>query len=137
MHHKYIYFLFVNCQSQRKKIVCNNNNTGYFQNIKRTSVETSATIKYKKRRAEVFNFEYHDIWNIPLWLLMFFSSIQFSSVTQSCPTLCEPMDCSTPGLPIHCQLPEFTQTHFHWVSDAIQPSHSLSSPSPPAFHLSQ
>ena len=61
MHHKYIYFLFVNCQSQRKKIVCNNNNKGYFQNIKRTSVETSATIKYKKRRAEVFNFEYHDI----------------------------------------------------------------------------
>ena len=137
MHHKYIYFLFVNCQSQRKKIVCNNNNKGYFQNIKRTSVETSATIKYKKRRAEVFSFEYHDIWNIPLWLLMFFSSIQFSSVTQSCPTLCEPMDCSTPGLPIHCQLPEFTQTHFHWVSDAIQPSHPLSSPSPPAFNLSQ
>ena len=64
-------------------------------------------------------------------------SHQFSSVTQSCPTLCNPMDCSTPGLPVHCQLPEFTQTHVHWVSDAIQPSHSLSSPSPPAFNPSQ
>ena len=62
---------------------------------------------------------------------------QFSSVTQSCPILCDPMDCTTPGLPVHRQLPEFTQTHVHWVSDAIQPSHPLSSPSPPAFHLSQ
>ena len=65
------------------------------------------------------------------------SSVQFSSVTQSCPTLCDPMDCNTPGLPVHHQLPEFTQTHVHWVSDAIQPSHPLSSPSPPAFNLSQ
>ena len=60
------------------------------------------------------------------------SSVQFSSVTQSCPTLCDPTNRSTPGLPVHCQLPEFTQTHFHWVSDAIQPSHPRSSPSPPA-----
>ena len=58
------------------------------------------------------------------------SSVQFSSVTQSCPTLWDSMDCSTPGLPIHHQLPEFTQTHVHWVSDANQPSHPLSSPSP-------
>ena len=57
-------------------------------------------------------------------------------VAQSCLTLCEPMDCSTPGLPVHHQLPEFIQTHVHWVSDAIQPSHPLSSPSP-AFNLSQ
>ena len=64
-------------------------------------------------------------------------SVQFSSVAQSCPTLCDPMDCSKPGLPVHCQLPEFTQTHVHWVSDAIQPFHLLSSPSPPAFNLSQ
>ena len=63
--------------------------------------------------------------------------IQFSTVVQSCPTLCDPMDCSTPGLPVHHQLPEFTQTHVHWVSDTIQPSHLLSSPSPPAFNLSQ
>ena len=65
-----------------------------------------------------------------------FSSVQFSSVTQSCPTLCDPMTCSTPGLPVHHQLPEFTQTHVHWVNDAIQPSHPLSSPSPPALNPS-
>ena len=57
------------------------------------------------------------------------SSFQFSSVSQPCPTLCDPMNCSTPGLPVHHQLPEFTQTHVHRVSDAIQPSHPLSSPS--------
>ena len=57
---------------------------------------------------------------------------QFSSVAQLCPTLCDPMNHSTPGLPVHHQLPEFTQTHVHWVSDAIQPSYPLSSPSPPA-----
>ena len=57
---------------------------------------------------------------------------QFSSVAQSCPTLCDPMNRSTPGLPVHHQLPEFTQTHVHWVGDAIQLSHPLSSPSPPA-----
>ena len=58
------------------------------------------------------------------------SSVQFSSVAQSCPTLCDPMNCSTPGLPAHQQLPEFTQTHVHWVSDVIQPSYPLSFPSP-------
>ena len=63
--------------------------------------------------------------------------IQFNSVIQSCPTLCDPMDCSTPGFPVHHQLPEFTRTHVHWVSDAIQPSHPLLSPSPPSFNLSQ
>ena len=65
------------------------------------------------------------------------SSFQFSSVTQSCPTLCDPMNCSTPGLPVHHQLPEFTQTHAHRVGDAIQPSHPLSSPPPPAPSPSQ
>ena len=60
-----------------------------------------------------------------------------SSVTQSCLTFCYPMDCSTPGLPVHHQLQEFTQTHVHWVGDAIQPPHHLSSLSPPAFSLSQ
>ena len=59
-------------------------------------------------------------------------SVQFSSVAQSCPTLCDPMNCSMPGLPVHHHLPEFTQTHVHWVGNAIQPSHPLSSPSPPA-----
>ena len=62
-------------------------------------------------------------------------SVQFSSVTHLCPTLWDPMNHSTPGLPVHHQLPEFTQTHVHRVSDAIQPSHPLSSPSPPAPNL--
>ena len=66
-----------------------------------------------------------------------FSFYQIRSVTQSCPTLCDPMNHSTPGLPVYHQLPESTQTHVHWVSDAIQPSHPLSSPSPPALSLSQ
>ena len=64
-------------------------------------------------------------------------SHQFSSVTQSCLTLCDPMNRSTPGLPVHHQLLEFTQTHVHWVGDAIQPSHPLSSPSPPVPNPSQ
>ena len=63
--------------------------------------------------------------------------ISVSSVAQLCLTLCNPMDCSTPGLPVRHQLLEFTQTHVHWVSDAIQPSHPLSSSSPPALSLSQ
>src|SRR5574337_1031540 len=65
------------------------------------------------------------------------SSVQFSSVTQSCPTLCDPMNWSMPGLPVHRQLPEFTQTHVHRVGDAIHPSHPLLSPSPPAPNPSQ
>ena len=63
--------------------------------------------------------------------------IQFSSVAQSCPSLFDPMNCSTLGLPVHHQLLESTQTHVHWVDDAIQPSHPLSSPSPPALNLFQ
>ena len=61
---------------------------------------------------------------------------QYNSVAQLCPTICDPMNCSMPGLPVHNQLPESTQTHFHWVGDAIQPSHPLSSPSPPSLNLS-
>ena len=67
---------------------------------------------------------------IPLWILSHFSSVQFSLSVMS--NSLWPIDCSTPGLPAHHQLPEFTQTHVHWVGDAIQPSHPLSSPSPPA-----
>ena len=66
-----------------------------------------------------------------------FASVQFSSVTQLCLTFCNPMNRSTPGLPVHHQLPEFTQTHVHQISDAIQPSHPLSSPSAPAPNPSQ
>ena len=64
-------------------------------------------------------------------------SCQFSSVAQPCPNLCNPMDCGTPGFPVHHQLPELTQLLVHRVGDAIQPSHPLSSPSPPTFNLSQ
>ena len=63
--------------------------------------------------------------------------VQFSSVAQSCLTLCDPMECSTPGFPVHHQLPELTQSHVHHTGNAIQPSHPLSSPSPPTFNLSQ
>ena len=66
-----------------------------------------------------------------------FSTVQFSSATQSCLTLCDPTNHSTPGLPVHHQLPEFTQIHVHRVCDAIQPSHPLLSPSPPAPNPSQ
>ena len=81
-------------------------------------------------------------FNFNIWGAVFFSElktlpVQFSSVAQSCPTLCNPMNHSMPGLPVHHQLPESTQTHVHCVGDAIQPSHPLSSPSPPAFNLSQ
>ena len=69
--------------------------------------------------------------------LFLISSALFSSAAQSYPTLCNPMDCSTPGFPVHHQLLEFSQAHVHWVSDAIQPSHPLLSPSPPVFNLSQ
>ena len=69
------------------------------------------------------------------WYLV--PSVQFSSVAHSCPTLCDPTDCSTAGFPVHHQLPELPQTHVHPLSDAIQPSHSLSSPSSPVFNLSQ
>jgi len=70
------------------------------------------------------------MWNLETWY-------QFSSVAQLCVTLCDPMNRSMPGLPLHHQLLEFTQTHVHWVGDAIQGSHPLSSPSPPALNLSQ
>ena len=71
-------------------------------------------------------------WYLPLDTKLFSQPQRLSSVAQSCPTLCNPMDCSTPGLPglpVHHQLPEFTQTHVHWVGDTIQPSHPLSTPS--------
>ena len=71
------------------------------------------------------------------WGLLLDLMDQFSSVAQSCPTLCDLMNCSTPGLPVHHQLPEFTQTNVHQVGDAIQPSHPLSSPSPPIRNPSQ
>ena len=86
-------------------------------------------------------YKYHCIVlkDFPRLKFSYFSkySVQFSSVTQLCLTLCDPMNHSTPGLPVHHQLLQFTQTHFHWVDDAIQPSHPLSSPSSPAPNPSQ
>ena len=81
--------------------------------------------------------DWQNFWTLGLFCLFLVKGIQFSSVAQSCLTLCDPMNCSTPGFPVHHQLLEFTQTQVHWVGDAIQPSHPLLSPSPPAFNLSQ
>ena len=89
-------------------------------------------------------YDYNSRFHFHLLLLNYFAfpfqcpgGRKFSPVTQSCPTLCSPTNCSMPGLPVHHKLPEFTQTHVHRVGDAIQPSHPLSSPSPPALNLSQ
>ena len=79
----------------------------------------------------------NDNWETHYFIIISYNSDQFSSVAQSCLTLCNPMDCSTPGLPVHHQLPELVQTHAHQVGDAIQPSHLLLSPFPPAFNLFQ
>ena len=91
-------------------------------------------IKKKRNKMVNINTDPADSKDI---LRKYVNKSQFSSVTQSCPTLWDPTDCSTSGLPVHHQLLEFTQTHVHWVDDAIQPSHPLSFPSPPIFNLSQ
>ena len=80
---------------------------------------------------------YYTLYVITFWSFLSGDSVWFSLVTELCPTLCDPMDCSLPGFPVHQQLLEFTQTHVHRVGDAIQPSHPLLSPSPPTFNLSQ
>ena len=90
----------------------------------RTWINSSLVLRERKRISDAV-------------CILSYPIIQFSSVTQSCPTLCDPMNRSTPGLPVHHYLPEFTQTHVHRVRDAIQPSHPLSSPSPPAPNPSQ
>ena len=90
-------------------------------------------------------FAYSDLWFKSLLILNYTvkaaftlsTAFQFSSVAQLCPTLCDPLNSSTPGFPVHHQLLELAKTHIHQVGDAIQPFHPLSSPSPPAFNLSQ
>ena len=83
----------------------------------------------------------HEVWSVIEWTLIsplsYSGEVQFSSVAQSCLTFYDLMDCSTPGFPVDHQLPELGETHVHWVGDAIQPSHPLTSPSPFAFNLSQ
>ena len=105
----------------------------------RESQESSATRQFKSINSSAISFLYsptltsiHDYWKNHS-----FDSVQFTSVAQLCLTLCDPMNCSMPGLPVHQVLLEFTKTHAHWVSDAIQPSHPLLSRSPPALYLSQ
>ena len=90
--------------------------------------------KNKARRLTLSNFKTH--YKSTIIKIVWYFQIQFSSVAQSCLTLCDPMDCSMPGLPVHHQLPEFTQTHVHRIGDAIQPPHPLSYPSSPTFNLS-
>ena len=121
----------------------------------RSGAAQKNSIKKKKKRWDIQTKEQNGIWTWATNMLSLHGeqtecsgplrnvaipralSVQFSSVTQSRPTLCNPMNHSTPGLPVHHQLTEFTQTHVHRVSDAIQPSHPLSSPSPPAPNPSQ
>ena len=129
----------------------------------RDSQELSPTSQFKSINSWALSFPYsptitsiHDYWktialtrctfvgkvmsllfNMLSRLVKTFLPVQYSSDTQSCPTLCDPMNRSMPGLPVHHQLPEFIQTHVHRVSDTIQPSHPRSSPFPPAFNLSQ
>ena len=86
-------------------------------------------------RKDTVNWEAHSCWRT--WGQNLDLCVQFSAVSQSCPTLCDPMDCSTAGLPVHHQLPEFTQTHVHWIGDAILPSHPPSFPTLSSFNLSQ
>ena len=96
--------------------------------------ELKSLLMKEKEESEKVGLKF-SLRELKLWHLV--PSVQFSSVTQSCPTLCDPMNRSTPGLPVHHQFLEFTQTHVHRVGDAIQPSHPLSSPSPPAPNPSQ
>ena len=89
-----------------------------------------------KITSQVWTLEVKHGPSFPWFLQRAFAYVQFSSEAQLCPTLCDPMNHSTPGLPVHHQLLESTQTHVHWVGDAIQPSHPLSTPTPPTFNLS-
>ena len=111
------------CQTLKKK----NPTAHHVDILTSTSAGDDTTVSYK------IILKYLEIH----WLAARFSSVQLSSVAQPYLTLSDPMDCSTPGFPVHHQLPELTQIHVHWVGNAIQPPHLLSSPSPPAFNLSQ
>ena len=99
--------------------------------------DTNAGALVSKLTSALLNFLWVPRHTHLLSLSTFVVVLVASSVVHSCPTLCGPMDCSTAGLPVHRQLPELTQTHVHWVGDAIQPSHPLPSPSPPVFNHSQ
>ena len=125
-----------------KKIVKRNKTkTWFFEKINKIDKPLARLIKKKREENQINNIRNEKgevtVDNAEIqWIIRDYYE-QFSSVAQSCLTLCEPMDYSMPGLPVHHQLLESTQTHVHWVRDAIQPSHSLFSPSSPAFNLSQ
>ena len=104
--------------------------------LKWVAIAFSRGSSQPRDRTQVSGISCNGRWTLPLSHLGRLT-VQFSSVAQSCPTLCDPVNHSTPDLPVHHQLPEFTQTHVHWIGDAIQPSHPLSSPSPPALNLFQ
>ena len=103
---------------------------------KTTTTKILSTLSRKKKKITIIKMTYDQIhwgWEICNIYIIF----QFSSITCLSQTHCDPIDCSTPGLPVNHQIPEFTQTHVHWVGDAIQPSHPPPSPSPATFNLSQ
>ena len=103
----------------------------------RKQISGCQELREGKRRSDGWGVSFWGYENVLSWLWWWFHNSQFSSVAQSCPTLCDPMNRSTPGLPVHHQLLESTQTHVHRVDDAIQPSHPPSSPSPPVLNFSQ
>ena len=115
--------------------------SGCFNSVSRAS--STLRIRKGSKSSELEDFHKLPTDSCRVWDQVVFGhgvsrgSVQFSSVAQSCPTLYDAMNCSLPGLPVHHQLPEFTQTHVHRVGDTIQPSHPLSSPSPPAPNPSQ
>ena len=101
------------------------------------SVNFLLQTKEKRMQHSISNYRHCAVWHISGTYSFCTAETLFSSVAQSCPILCDPMDCSTPGFPVLHRLSEFTQTHVHQVGDAIQPSHPLLSLSPPTFSLSQ
>ena len=115
--------------------LCFSTEKTYLKKSHITPVFIAALFKIAKTRKQP-RYPSLDKWIKKLWYI-YTVEYQFSSITQSCLTLCDPMNRSTPGLPVHHQLPESTKTYVHRVGDAIQPSHPLSSPSPPALNLSQ
>ena len=136
--------------SMKIKIIGNTNTTCCLNRIIKLKTHTLSIYGYEHSSHYIINISLQSVIqiNYSKWanilsachLKKYYVSIKCQSVSlvaQSCPILCEPMDCSTPGFPVHHKLPEFTQTHVHRVGDATQPSHHLSSPSPPIFNLSQ